>query len=698
MNMSQAQVVTLTVRGGVGWIVIDNPPVNAASHAMRAGLAAALAAAAADPQTQAIVIACAGRTFVAGADIREFGRPIAPPDLPSLLDAIEACGKPVVAAIHGTALGGGFELALACHGRVIAPDAKIGLPEVKLGIIPGAGGTQRLPRLTGVPAAIGMAASGRMVEAQEALALGAVDAIAQGDLREAAGAHALGLVGAPLRRARDALAPPFDAAQADAAERAALAKARGQIAPGEAARLVRLAATAPLAQGLADERATFLKLVASDQSRAMRHAFFAEREAVKVPHLAGVAPRRLESVAVIGAGTMGAGISVAVAAAGIAVHVVERDEAAAAAGRARVAGLFERMAKSGRLSAHQHAQAAALHSVGSDFDAAVANADLVIEAAFEEIGVKQAIFRRLDGAAKPGAVLATNTSYLDVDAIAAVTGRAQDVIGLHFFSPANIMKMVEAIEGKMTAPDAVATGVALARRIGKIPVVCKVCDGFVGNRILGAYRAVQEILLEDGGLPHEMDAALESFGFAMGPWAVADLAGLDIGRARREAQKKTHDPLMRDGGTIVDRLTDLKRYGQKTGRGFYLYENGKRLVDPEVATLIGTIAREKGVTRRPVDGDLVVRATRAAMANEGAKILAEAIVPRALDIDVVYLHGYGYPVWRGGPMFEADRVGARQILADMREVHAICGHGFEPAELLVEMARTGGTFAGWKGA
>ena len=696
--MSQSQAVTLTVRGGVGWIVIDNPPVNAASQEMRAGLAQALAAAAADPMAKAIVIACAGRTFVAGADIREFGRPIAQPDLPALNGAIEASPKPVVAAIHGTALGGGFELALACHARVIAPDGKIGLPEVRLGIIPGAGGTQRLPRLIGVAAAIGMAATGRMVEAQEALALGAVDAIARGDLREAAGAQALALVGAPLRRAGDGLAPPFDAAAADAAERAALAKARGQIAPGEAARLVRLAATVPLDQGLAEERATFLRLVVSDQAKAMRHAFFAEREAAKVPHLTGVAPRRIERVAVIGAGTMGAGISVAVAAAGLAVDVIEQSEAAVEAGRARVAGLFDRMAKSGRLSVEARERAAALHSVGADFEAGVARADIVIEAAFEEIGVKQAIFRRLDGAAKPGAVLATNTSYLDVDAIAAVTSRPQDVIGLHFFSPANIMKMVEAIEGGKSAPDAVAAGVALAKRIGKIPVVCKVCDGFVGNRILGAYRAVQEILLENGGLPHEMDVALESFGFAMGPWAVADLAGLDIGRARREAQKKTRDPRMRDGGAIVDRLTDLKRYGQKTGRGFYLYENGRRLVDPDVATLIETIAREKGIARAPFDADLVVRATRAAMANEGAKILAEGIVPRALDIDVVYLHGYGYPAWRGGPMFEADRVGAAQILADMREVHAICGHGFEPADLLVAMAATGGTFASWKGA
>ncbi|MBL8590069.1 MAG: 3-hydroxyacyl-CoA dehydrogenase, partial [Methylobacteriaceae bacterium] len=554
--------------------------------------------------------------------------------------------------------------------------------------------TQRLPRLIGVPAAIGRAASGRRVGAAEALALGLADAGAEGDLRAEAAALARRLAGAPPRRTGALATPPFEAAEADAATRAATGKARGQIAPGEAARLVRLAATTTLAEGLAEERATFLRLIGSDQARALRHAFFAEREAAKTPRLTGVAPRPFERVAVIGAGTMGAGISVAIAAAGIPVEVIEASEGAAQAGRARVAGLFERMAKSGRLSAAAHDAARARHRVGTDFDAAIGAADIVIEAVFEEMGVKQNLFRRIAPAAKAGAVLATNTSYLDVDAIAAVTGRAQDVIGLHFFSPANIMRMVEVVEGAHSDKAAVATGVALGRRIGKIPVVCGMCEGFVGNRILEVYRSVQNILLEDGGSPQAMDAALEAFGFAMGPYAVADLAGLDIGFARREA-KRAGAALRRDAGTIIDRLYALGRYGQKTGRGFYIYEDGKRRADPEVEAMIADIAREKGIARKPVSDDLVVRATRAAMANEGAKILAEGIVPRALDIDVVYLHGYGYPAWRGGPMFEADRVGLTQILADMREVHGFAGAGFEPAPLLVELAGRNGRFANW---
>ncbi|MBK9081028.1 MAG: enoyl-CoA hydratase/isomerase family protein [Rhizobiales bacterium] len=682
-------------RDGLGWIVIDNPPVNAASHAVRAGLAEAIGKAKADPAASAVVLACAGRTFVAGADIREFGKPIAPPSLPDILDAIEGLDKPVVAAIHGTALGGGFEIALACHARVLSKDASVGLPEVKLGIIPGAGGTQRLPRLVGVPAAIGMAATGRMVGAAEALKLGVADAVAEEDVLADAARLAKKLADMPPRRTRDLPVPPFDPAAADAATVAATGKARGQIAPKIAADMIRLTATTTFDDGISQERAAFLKLVTSDQAKAMRHAFFAEREVARVPRLEGVKPRTTERVAVIGAGTMGAGISVAVAAAGIPVAVVEMNEAAAEAGRARVAGLFDRMAKSGRLSPAQHAAAVAAHSIGVDFEAAVGAADVVIEAVFEDIEIKKALFRRIAPVAKAGATLATNTSYLDVDAIAAVTGRAEDVIGLHFFSPANIMKLVEVIEGAKSDPSAVATGVALGKRIGKIPVVCRVCDGFVGNRILGAYRAAQDILLENGGTPEGMDRALEAFGFAMGPYAVSDLAGLDIGFARRKSLAPTRDPKRRDGGTTLDRLAQMGRFGQKTGRGFYRYVEGKRVVDPEVTALIEEVAREQGVTRKPVDDDLVVRATRAVMANEGAKILAEGIVPRALDIDVVYLQGYGYPVWRGGPMFEADRVGLKQILADMREVSALAGPGFEPAALLVELAESGGAFASW---
>ena len=696
--MTQAlSPVRIEMHGDVALVLIDNPPVNAASAAVREGLVRAMGEANANRQARAIVIACDGRTFVAGADIREFGKPIALPFLTDVIDAIEWSGKPVVAAIHGTALGGGFEIALGCHARVMALGAAVGLPEVKIGVIPGAGGTQRLPRLIGMAAALDIATSGRQVKAGEALRLGIADAIADGDLVQFAMAHALTLVGSEPRRLSARPVPAHDAAAFKDAVSAVKKKARGQLSPGRAADAVALAATLPFTQGMAAERAAFMDLVASPQASALRHAFFGEREVARVPQLEGVKPREVKRVGVIGAGTMGAGISVAMADAGFLVSNVETSIAAVGAGHDRISGLYARQVKSGRISADEQRARMGRIEVSDDFDG-LKNCDLIIEAAFEEMSVKQDIFVRLGRIAKPGAVLASNTSYLDINAIGAASGRPRDVIGMHFFSPANIMRLVEVVQGKASAKDAVATGLAVVKRAGKVGVVCGVCDGFVGNRMLNKYKAIVEFAVEDGALPQEVDAALEAYGFAMGPFAVADLAGLDIGMLNRKRLAAARDPQERYASTIADRLCEQGRYGQKTGRGWYLYTDGKRVVDPAVTQLALDVSRQKGITRRPIAPETIERHVLAALANEGAKILTEGIVPRALDIDIVYLNGYGFPAFKGGPMFAADARGLKAVLADVEAIHASVGKGFEPAPLLKELAARDGKFADFKPA
>ena len=684
--------VRIEMHGHVALVLIDNPPVNAASHAVRAGLVAAIAKANGDAKAQAIVIACEGRTFVAGADIKEFGQPSQPPMLPDALEPIEASAKPIVAAIHGTALGGGFEIALACHARIMAKDAVIGLPEVKIGVLPGAGGTQRLPRLIGMLPALDIAATGRQVKAAEALKLGIADKIADKDLRHEAIAMALALVGKPLKRASTLEVAAFDRQAFEDAAAAIRKKARGQISNGKAADTIALAAKLPFAEGMKRERAAFMELVGNAQARGLRHAFFSEREVMRVPHLEGVAPRAVKRVGVIGAGTMGAGIAVSMADAGYELCVVETSAKAVGAGHDRIAANYARQLKSGRVTQAQHDARMGAIEVTDDFNA-LSTCDLVIEAAFEDMAVKRDIFGRLGKVAKPGAVLASNTSYLDINEIGAASGRASDVIGMHFFSPANIMRLVEVVEGGHSAKDAVATGVAVTRRAAKVPVVCGVCDGFVGNRILARYKDIVEFCIEDGALPQEVDAALESYGWAMGAFAVGDLAGLDIGALNRKGREATRDHSLRYGSTIADRLCALGRYGQKTGKGWYTYANGKREVDPEVTAIIEQVAMEKQIRRKPIAAATIQRLVLASIVNEGAKILAEGIVPRALDIDMVYLYGYGFPAWRGGPMFAADEMGLDKMLDDVKAVHHFAGKGFEPAPLLVELAAKGGKFA-----
>ncbi|OJU49452.1 MAG: 3-hydroxyacyl-CoA dehydrogenase [Mesorhizobium sp. 61-13] len=643
--------VTFTRDGTVGVIMIDNPPVNAASHAVRAGLMAALAEANEDAQVQAIVLACAGRTFVAGADVKEFGQPPRDPLLTEVVNVIEASPKPVVAAVHGTALGGGFELALGAHARIASTDAQFGLPEVKLGIIPGAGGTQRLPRLVGVAAAMEIAASGRRVGAAEAVKLGAVDRIAKGDLIEDAKTFARELIGAPLRRTGELAVPAFDADAVQKQLAAIEKKARGQVSPGRAARMVLRAGSVSLQEGLAEERAAFRELVSSDQSVALRYVFAAERQAAKLPGIEGVEPRPVRTVGVVGAGLMGAGIAVSFADAGFSVVVVERDMAALEAGQARIRDIYQRVVKSGRIS--EAAMNERLSRL-SFFDErkALADCDLVIEAVFDDLQVKQELFASLSGIVRPDTVLATNTSYLDPDVIAGVVQGPERLIGLHFFSPANVMRLVEVVRTSKIAPDVLATGLAVVKKLGKLGVVSGVCEGFIGNRIFTAYRRECDFMLEDGALPQDIDAALEGYGFPMGLYAVNDLAGLDISWARRKRNAATRDPSERYV-VIADRLCEAGRFGRKSGKGYYSYESGEKAVDPEVTALIEAASRDAGIERRSFSSSEIVERVMAAIAAEGRKILSEGIALRGSDIDLVLINGYGYPAWRGGPMFQA---------------------------------------------
>lgn len=642
--------VSGSVRDGVLVVTLDNPPVNAASQTVRAGIMAALAHLAGDAGLKAMVLTGAGKSFVGGADIKEFGKPPVAPILPDVVSAIEASAKPVIAALNGVALGGGLEIALACHQRIAAASAKLGLPEVKLGLVPGAGGTQRLPRLTGVAAAVDMIGSGRAVSAKEALTLGILDRVATGDLIAEAIDMSLA-AGKSLRRTGSLSVPPSSEADIEAAAKKVLGKARGQTAPGEAIRLVKLAAYAALDKGLAEERRTFLELKDGEQARALRHVFFAERASAKVDGLDGVQPRRLETIGIVGMGLMGSGIAVSALDAGFRVIAVEQSVEAADKGRTRIEDMLRKNMLSGRIDqAGFDGRLSRLETAGEK--AALEPADLVIEAVFDDYDVKATLFRELDGIVRHDAILATNTSYLDPDRLAAETRSPARVVGLHFFSPANIMRLMEVVKGAKTAPDVLATGLQLAKRLGKLPIVCGVTEGFIGNRIFSAYRKEAEFLLEDGASPAEIDSAMEKFGMAMGPFAVFDLAGLEIAWARRKRQAATRDPAERYS-VIADRLCEAGRFGQKAGKGWYAYHDGKRQEDPAVSDMIAAARREKGIVPKDFSAGEITRRLVSAMADEGRKLMAEGIAARASDIDLVLINGYGFPAHRGGPMFMA---------------------------------------------
>lgn len=633
-------------------VTIDNPPVNALSAPVRSGVMAALDYAASLDAAAGVVLTGAGSTFIGGADIREFGKPTLEPMLPEVIERVETFGKPVVAAINGAALGGGCEVALACHGRVAGEKASFGLPEVKLGIVPGAGGTQRLPRLIGAVAAIDLVGTGRTVKAGEAVTLGIADRIAA-DPVGAAIALVRELVGKPLRRTGTIGVPPVDPAKIAAAEAKVLAKARGQSAPAEAVRLIKAARELDLEQGLAEERATFLRLRDSSESAALRHVFFAERAAGKVETLDKVTARTIETVAVVGAGLMGSGIAISALTSGYRVIALERSLEAAAGGRTRIAETLDKSVRSGRLTADGRDDCLArLRATTEAVD--LAGADLVIEAVFDDLEIKTDLFRRLDGIVRPGAILATNTSYLDPDAIAAATADPSRVVGLHFFSPANVMRLVEVVDCAGTSPEVLATVLAFVKRLGKLPVVCGVTEGFIGNRIFSAYRREAEFMLEDGALPHDIDAALEAYGFPMGIFAVNDMAGLEIAWARRKRQAATRDPAARYV-EIADRLCEAGRLGRKSGRGWYAYPDGERTIDPEVTTVIEAARAAKNISPRRFTPAEIVSQLLAAMVAEGKALLADGIAARASDIDVVMINGYGFPAHRGGPMFAAEQ-------------------------------------------
>ncbi len=686
-------LASLDLDGNIGVIRIDNPPVNALNNALRAELVAIFEDARQNAAIEGLVLTCAGRTFIAGADISEFGQPPQRPTTIDVITAIEQMGKLVVAALFGTPMGGGFEVALGCHFRVAAPGTRVALPEIKLGLMPGAGGTQRLPRLAGMEKALAMILSGDPIDAKDALACGLVDEVADGDVTAAAVAFSRRVLAEkrPLTLARDRdeklAALKRDPSQFEALAAKAPRRVGGPVAPGRALQALRDAIELPVDAALERERTSFLELVASEESRAQRHIFFAEREAAKVPDLRDVKAPDVKRAAVIGAGTMGSGIAMCLANAGIPVTIIENAQEALARGLATMEKNYQASAARGGLAKEDIARRLALVHPATDL-AAVADADIIVEAVFEDMGVKHEVFSALDRLAKPGAVLATNTSYLDVNAIAATTGRADAVVGMHFFSPANVMRLLEVVRGAKTSPQALATAVSIGRKIGKAPVVVGVCHGFVGNRMHRIRSVETERILLEGALPREIDAAMTGFGFAMGPLAVSDLAGLDIGWRMRKAEGFS--------APIADQLCEMGRFGQKTGRGFYLYEPGSRTPrpDPNVEELIVATATKLGVERRSFVPKDIVERLLFPMINEGARILDEGIAQRAGDIDVIWVYGYGFPNWRGGPMHYANTLGLDYVSDRLKQFAAQAGDArHEPAPLLTKLAAGGKGFA-----
>ena len=685
--------------GGVFVVTIDNPPVNALGVDVRRGLVAAIEAAEADGNAAAVLIVGAGRNFIAGADIREFGQTPQPPSLPDVCLRIENCGKPVIAAIHGAALGGGLEVALSAHYRLAAPSAKLGLPEVTLGLLPGAGGTQRTPRLIGVKPALELMLSGRHVGAKDALSLGLVDKLGEGADALADGtAYAEELIAtkALVRQTREAAAladveasrAALEAARADTAK-----KSRGLFSPAKIIEAVEGALMLPFDEGMALERKLFLQCMDSPQRAGLIHAFFAEREVLKAPETKAAKPRALSSAGIVGGGTMGAGIAVAMLDAGLPVTMIERDEPSLSRGRAHVEKVYDGLVKKGRMTPEAKDAVMARFTGATSYDA-LASVDIVVEAVFEEMGVKKGVFAELDRVCKQGAVLATNTSYLDIDEIAASISRPGDVLGLHFFSPANIMKLLEIVVPAKVSADVVATGFELAKKLKKVPVRAGVCDGFIGNRILAVYRQAADHMMEDGASPYEIDAALRNFGYPMGPFQVSDLAGGDIGWATRKRKSATRDPTARYV-QIADRLCERGWFGQKTQRGYYVYPEGARtgVPDPEVLAIVDAERERAGIVPRTFTEEEIVRRYMAAMVNEGANVVHQGIALRPLDVDVTFLYGYGFPRHRGGPMKYADTVGLPKVLADIREFAKQDPLFWQPSPLLVDLVERGADFS-----
>jgi len=693
--------VTVENRADIAVLTIDNPPVNALTAGVAEALVRAVRRAVEDPAVRALVLRCAGRTFIAGADLNELERAAwdeaAPlPDLHPLLARLEECPKPVVAAVHGTALGGGVEVAMAGHYRIAAADARLGLPEITLGLIPGAGGTQRLPRLVGVSAAIDMILSGRPISAVDALRAGLIDRMAEGDLEPAAVVFAREVAERPIVRTRDRrekLSPPDLEALLAAGRDTARRTRRHQPAALAAIDAVEAACRLSFEEGCRRERELAEACVRSEPCRALIHAFFAERAVTRVPGVPPPPPPgSFARVGIIGAGTMGGGIAMACANAGLEVLIVDASKEALGRGLDTIRRNYESSVDRGRLSAADRDQRLA-RIRGRVGVGELETADVVIEAVFENLALKRQVFAELDAAAGPGALLATNTSTLDIDAIAAATRRPSSVVGLHFFSPAHVMRLVEIVRGAATSPDTVARGLAFARRLGKVGVVVRNGPGFVGNRMMFPYMYEAQFLVEDGATPAQVDHALTDWGMAMGIFAVDDLGGLDVAWRVRQELKPFEDPRLRKP-LVADRLCEMGRFGQKTGAGWYRYRPGDRapIPDPDVLQLIERVAAEAGIVRRPFTDEEIRERTIYALINEGAKVLDEGLALRASDIDVLYITGYGFPAYRGGPMFYADRVGLARILERVQAFHREHGERWRPAPLLERLARSGRTF------
>ena len=691
-----SEVVSYRLEGDIGVIGVDYPPVNALGQGVREGLVNCLRQGLEDDQAKALVVIGEGRTFPAGADIREFGKPPAGPALPDVINEYESSDKLVIAAIHGTALGGGLEVALGCDYRVALESAKVGLPEVKLGLLPGAGGTQRLPRLVGAKAALDMIVGGNPVKAKDAYKVGIVDEVVDGDLLEGALAYARKLVAenAPLRKIRDLDVKKEEADLFTNYEKSIARKQRGFKAPFHCIKAVQAAVELPFEDGMKRERELFAELLVSPESRAQRHVFFAEREVAKVPGLPkDTAKRDVKSAAIIGAGTMGGGIAMNFANAGIPVKILEVKEDALERGIAVIRKNYENTAKKGRITQEQVEQRMALIQPTLSYDD-LGDVDLVIEAVFENMDVKKAVFSELDRVCKPGAILATNTSTLDVNRIASFTQRPEDVVGMHFFSPANVMKLLENVRGEKTSDEVVATVMDLSRRIGKVGVLVGVCHGFVGNRMLHKRQAEAVQLVNEGANPAQVDKVLFDLGFPMGPFAMSDLAGMDVGYRIREELRK-EDPDNAPPRNWTDDLVEQGRLGQKTQAGVFDYKEGDRTPVPssEVDALIAKFREENGIQSRDISDQEILERCMYIMVNEGAKILEEGIAARPLDVDVIWIYGYGFPVYRGGVLFWADSVGLKTIYDKVSQIHQETGSDtWKPAALLEKLAKEGKGF------
>ncbi|MBU9266762.1 3-hydroxyacyl-CoA dehydrogenase NAD-binding domain-containing protein [Burkholderia gladioli] len=692
--------VDYTTRDGVAVITLNNPPVNGLGYSTRAGVMDGLDRALQDPAVTAIVLTGAGRAFSGGADITEFNTPKAlqEPSLHTLIAAVEASAKPVVAAVHSVVMGGGLELALGAHYRIAAPGTQVALPEVKIGLLPGAGGTQRLPRALGLETALNMIVSGAAVPSEQLAKSGLFDEMAEGDLLEAAVALArrVGAKPGPHPRVRDRkIEHPNAAGFIQFARNSARAAAPQYPAPHKCIDAIEAGVLKGFDQGLIDEREGFVALVQTPESRALRHAFFGERAASKIPDVPADTPvREIRKLGVIGAGTMGGGITMNFLNAGLPVTLLETKQEALERGLATIRKNYEAQVKKGKLSEEKLEARMALISPTLSYED-LKDADLIIEAVFEELGVKEQVFRKLDEVAKPGAILASNTSTLDVNRIAAFTRRPQDVVGMHFFSPANVMKLLEVVRGEHTAKDVLATVMQLAKKIRKTAVVSGVCDGFIGNRMVEQYIRQALFMLEEGALPAQVDRAIEAFGFAMGPFRMSDLAGNDIGWAIRKRRYLEQPEL--HYSKIADRLCELGRFGQKTGGGWYDYQAGERRAKPSklVDEMVLAYSKEAGVERRKIADEEIVERLVYALVNEGAKILEEGIASKASDIDMVYLTGYGFPLWRGGPMLYADTVGLYNVERAMRRYAAGAnGDAWQPAPSIAKLAAAGKGFNG----